>query len=230
MEGEIVTESGYTPMAECATSSQSDDELSHEHADVNLSMVTFATSTSTLEWPNINVKIFSRIFSRLGLSNAQGDILLHEIQFLDQEIELPQRSLNVRHAEKKILEQAGFHVESLSSIEIPETNNIPHVEIPDDGFQFIHRDIFDLVLDLLGDAELAASCDWRFKVSTNEHGERLFGELNTSSWWEKMEQNEPDQNFLVFIFYSDATQITVNGRTAYPIYMTLGKLKFPTNQ
>ena len=57
-------------------------------------------------------------------------------------------------------------------------------------------------------------------------GERIYGEQNTGTWWNKTESSlPPGAKLLSIILYSDATNVDILGKSQlHPIYISIGNI------
>ena len=94
-----------------------------------------------------------------------------------------------------------------------------------------YRDIIQCIKALYGAAEFAQYLIFRPEQHYTDETKsiRLYHDMHTSKWWwwtqEKLEAEKPGATIIPIILSSDKTQITtVGGKSAYPVYMTIGNL------
>ncbi len=90
--------------------------------------------------------------------------------------------------------------------------------------------LWNLVEDLLADPAHEADACWCYKSVVDSDGQRVFGEINTSTWWESQQTElteatgDPEAKILAIIMYADETTVSANGRNVHPVYISLGNL------
>ncbi|KAI1784561.1 hypothetical protein LXA43DRAFT_976630 [Ganoderma leucocontextum] len=100
---------------------------------------------------------------------------------------------------------------------------------PDQKFTIRHRNILDAIRSLWGDPALAKYLVYKprhvFADATKQ--KRIYSEMCTGNWWHAIQSRLPAGATLApVILATDKTQLTQfsGGKSAYPIYLTLGNL------
>ncbi|KAI0250409.1 hypothetical protein BJV78DRAFT_1283211 [Lactifluus subvellereus] len=100
-----------------------------------------------------------------------------------------------------------------------------------DFVTFYHRDIIMCIRALYGEPEyaqhLAFAPERHYTDETRSC--RIYNELHTGDWWwtvqASLEQQRPGATIIPIIISSDKTQLTLfRGKSAYPVYLTLGNI------
>ncbi len=156
----------------------------------------------------------SRIISRLALSHSESRVLLEELKKLVPAIHIP-TLYEIKELEKKI-SRFNFLTMAIDHIEIPRNDKNESMVKLNGKVEVSFSDVLKLASELLCDQNIYETCTWQYS-------EGDLGELNSSSWW-KRQQEEVSGDILAFIFYSDATQLTMKDQKVNPVYMSLGIL------
>ncbi|KAH9027968.1 hypothetical protein EDB85DRAFT_2074700 [Lactarius pseudohatsudake] len=97
--------------------------------------------------------------------------------------------------------------------------------------EFHHRDIIHCIRTLFGNPEFARDLifapERHYTDSTKTC--RIYDEMHTGEWWwsvqTTLEAHRPGATIIPVIISSDKTQLTVfRGKTAYPVYMSIGNI------
>ena len=93
-------------------------------------------------------------------------------------------------------------------------------------FKCVTYDLFGLATDLLNDGDHKHHVQWQYSPEYLVVGHaQVYCELWSANWWKReLEAVGPDAKILAFILYVDETNVTFNGRSMHPIYMSLGNL------
>ncbi|KAI1785454.1 hypothetical protein LXA43DRAFT_976229 [Ganoderma leucocontextum] len=102
-------------------------------------------------------------------------------------------------------------------------------DCPDQKFTIRHRNVLDAIRSLWGDPALAKYLVYKprhvFADATKQ--KRIYSEMCTGNWWHAIQSRLPAGATLApVILATDKTQLTQfsGGKSAYPIYLTLGNL------
>ncbi|KAN0131614.1 hypothetical protein V8E53_010456 [Lactarius tabidus] len=105
------------------------------------------------------------------------------------------------------------------------------VVIGDETLELHFWNILECVCSLYGDPEfaqdLAVAPERHY--ADQEQTTRIYSEMNTGDWWwavqTTLESNRPGATVIPVIISSDKTQLTLfRGKTAYPVYLTIGNI------
>ncbi|KAH9016036.1 hypothetical protein EDB85DRAFT_1875359 [Lactarius pseudohatsudake] len=103
--------------------------------------------------------------------------------------------------------------------------------ITGDTHQVYFRDVLQCIRSLYGNPEFARDLAFAPERHYVDHGRacRVYSEMHTGDWWwtvqTSLEAHRPGATVIPVIISSDKTQLTLfRGKTAYPVYLTIGNI------
>ncbi|KAF8415219.1 hypothetical protein EV426DRAFT_541755, partial [Tirmania nivea] len=90
-----------------------------------------------------------------------------------------------------------------------------------------YRDVIEYVKLLLHNRSFGDCLIYAPVRQYNSVGERIYGDLHSSDWWWKMQDEHPEHSTIVSIIYaSDKAHLTnfLGDKSIWPLYMTIGNI------
>lgn len=94
-----------------------------------------------------------------------------------------------------------------------------------------HRSLKECIESIIASPHLAPHMIWvpeqHFSTADCQPGTRQYSEMNTGTWWWKVQVLSPDGSTIIpLIFSTDKTQLTnfSGDKAAYPVYVTIGNI------
>ncbi|KAI9440325.1 hypothetical protein H4582DRAFT_1796975, partial [Lactarius indigo] len=99
--------------------------------------------------------------------------------------------------------------------------------IAGDAYEFYFRDALQCIRSLYGNPEFAHDLTFAPERHYVDDGRacRVYSEMHTGDWWWAVQAHRPGATVVPVIISSDKTQLTLfRGKTAYPVYLTIGNI------
>ncbi len=181
-------------------------------------------SPQPISWPSPRFCIVSRIVARSSMgSTRETDDLIRDLnELLDSTGRMPANHRDLHAAESTILKKANLQVTSFVVPPAPRDPStslqMAHVDRP----ECVHYSFTDIVQDILNDPEHCTSATFRY---TRNSSSPVISHITSGQWWRNEEAKLPrGGNILGIILAMDESHITLNGRYAHPVYLTVANL------
>jgi hypothetical protein len=176
-------------------------------------------------WKNNNFEHVSKLCNNLSLSDRDVKILLDTLNQIDLSDPFPKSVYELRREEQRAIESCKYRIHTCPIA--PPVDDRGNCMIDGNNHaDLIMYDIIEICGNLLNTEGHAEYLHWEYEPEFDDEGNRCYGELWTSDWWQEQQKVLPcgpvGGKIMAICLSSDETHVTLAGRKLYPIYIFLG--------